>query len=91
VGNQYWDIQPSLSPPFPSILSQEIDGPQTKHLESILSGQILQGKDNSSSKEEVGLDQIKDKEATYSSFLRSRRPSLLYVLHGSQKKGSITP
>ena len=45
-------------------LRQEIDGPQAEQLEMIAGAE-----------EELSPAQIRDKETTYSSFWRSRRPS----------------
>ena len=55
-------------------MKQEIDGPQAEQLESVPCGQILQDKDDGRSKEELSPAWIKDKETTYFSFSRSRRP-----------------
>ena len=70
---------------------QELDGSQAEQLESVPCGQILQDKDYGRSKEELRPAWIKDKETTYFSFLRSRRPSKLYinrkVLEGSENGG----
>ena len=60
-------------------LRQEIDEPQAEQLELVACGQILQDQDNSRSREELSPAQIKDKETTYTSFSRSRKPSRLHM------------
>ena len=61
-------------------------------LESVPCGQTLQDEDNSRREEKLSPAQIRVKETTYFSFLRSRRPSQLYMciksLEGSQREGA---
>ena len=66
-------------------LRQEIDGPQAEQLESVPSRQILQDEDNSR-REKLSPAQIRDKETTYFSFSKSRRPSQLHMC--KSQKGS---
>lgn len=63
-------------------LRQGIGGPQVEQLDFGPCGLILQDEDNSRSQEELRLVQIKDKEITYFSFSRSRKP---YQLHMNRK------
>ena len=76
-------------------MRQEIDGSQAEQLESVPCGQTLQDKDNGRSKEELSPAWIKDKETTYFSFLRSRRPPELLMRRtlpqGSEKGGAPDP
>ena len=60
-------------------MRQEIDGPQAEQLESVPCGQILQDKDKSRGREELSPAQLRDKETTYFSFSRSRRPSCIHM------------
>ena len=69
-------------------LRQEIDGSQAEQLQCVLFAQILQDKDYGRSKEELHPAWIKDKETTYFSFLRSRRPPELYRRTTHVQKGS---
>lgn len=74
-------------------MRQEIDGSQAEQLESVPCGQTLQDKDNGRSKEELSPAWIKDKETTYFSFLRSRRPPELTCTErflGGQRRDGAT-
>ena len=65
----------TLPPCVPVALRQEIDGPHAEQLEFVLYGQILQDEDNNGREEKLSPAPIRNKETTYSSFLKSRRPS----------------
>lgn len=60
-------------------MRQEIDGSLAEQLESVHCGQILQDKDYGRRKEELSPTWIKDKEAGYFSFLRSKKPPELHM------------
>ena len=72
-------------------LRQEIEGSQGEQLESVPCGQISQDEEDSRSREELSPVQIREKETTYFSFSRSRRPSQLHKLRnarwGSKREG----
>ena len=79
---------------FPRALRQEIDGPQAEQLEFVSCAEILQNEDNSRREEELSPAQVRDKEATYFSFLRSRRPSRLHMHRKTpweSKRGGAPP
>ena len=58
---------------------QETDGPQAKQLKTVPCGQTLQDKGDERSEEELSPAWIKDKETTYFSSSRSRRPPWLHM------------
>lgn len=60
-------------------MKQEIDGFQAEQLESVPCGQTLQDQDKGRTKDKLHSTWIKDKEITYVSFLRSRKPTELYM------------
>ena len=76
-------------------MREEVDRPQAEQLESVPYGQILEDKSNKRSKEGLSPAPIKDKETTYFSFLRPRRPPKLHlhrkVPQRSEKEGGIRP
>ena len=76
-------------------LRKKTDGFQAEQKESVPCGQILQDQDYGRSKEELNPAWIEDKETTYFSFLRPRRPLELHMCRkipqGSEKEGDARP
>ena len=72
-------------------LRPETEEPHMEQLESVSCGQTLQDEDNSRREEKLSPAQIRVKEITHFSFLRSRRPSQLHIhrkaLWGPKGKG----
>ena len=77
------------------VVRQEIDGPQAEQLESVPCGQILQDKDCGRSKEGLSPAPVKNKETTYFSILRPRKPPKVHmhrkVPQKLEKRGGSTP